>query len=123
MELAKATPSENRSSARIVVSDIRFEAAQEVVTLLEKLGATAVAVECDVSNEEDVVRLAKKTKSTFGKLNLLLISQQIKITGKHCLVDRAVEPATGFDRICDHVRLVADIGFDVNNTILVIRRK
>jgi len=74
MELAKATPSENRSSARIVVADIRFEAAQEVVTLLEKLGATAVAFECDVSmdfprsighhraNEEDVVRLAKKNQ-------------------------------------------------------------
>ncbi|HJP05390.1 MAG: SDR family oxidoreductase [Gammaproteobacteria bacterium] len=71
MELAKATPSENRSSTRIVVSDIRFEAAQEVVTSLEKLGATAVAFECDVSNEEDVVKLANKTKSTFGKLNLL----------------------------------------------------
>ena len=71
MEIAKATPSESRSSARIVVADIRFEAAQEVVTLLEKLGATAVAFECDVSNEEDVVRLAKKTESTFGKLNLL----------------------------------------------------
>ncbi|MDP6734360.1 MAG: SDR family oxidoreductase [Gammaproteobacteria bacterium] len=71
MELAKATPSENRSNTRIIVSDIRFEAAQEVVTSLEKLGATAVAFECDVSKEEDVVRLAKKTKSTFGKLNLL----------------------------------------------------
>ena len=82
MELAKATPSENRSSARIVVSDIRFEAAQEVVTLLEKLGATAVAFECDVSNEEDVVRLAKKTKSTFGELNLLFNVAGVTLTGK-----------------------------------------
>jgi len=62
MELAKATPPENRNSVRIVVADIRFEAAQEVVILLEKLGATAVAFECDVSNEEDVVRLAKKNQ-------------------------------------------------------------
>ncbi|MEC9375094.1 MAG: SDR family oxidoreductase [Pseudomonadota bacterium] len=80
IEIAKATPSENSGNAAIIIADIRFGAAQETAASLKKLGATAVAFECDISNEEDVARLAKKINSLFGKLNLLFNVAGVTLT-------------------------------------------
>ncbi len=47
-------------------------AAQQMVQELEKLGARAIAVQADVSNEEDVLRLFDAVDERFGALSALV---------------------------------------------------
>lgn len=57
-----------REGARVVVADI---SGAESVTA-SKLGAQAVAVRCDVSNEADVAAMIQAAYDTFGRLDAVL---------------------------------------------------
>jgi 3-oxoacyl-[acyl-carrier protein] reductase len=48
------------------------EAADKVVKYITDNGGTAIAVQADVSNEADVIRLFDETKNAFGKLDILV---------------------------------------------------
>ena len=50
---------------------MRLEPAQEIVSHLKELGVQAMAIECDITQEEEVINLAKRTQKNFGKVNLL----------------------------------------------------
>lgn len=57
--------------ARVVCADIRGDAAKETVRAIEEAGGTAVAAECDVSDEADVVALIETAVTQFGRLDIL----------------------------------------------------
>jgi|SRR3989344_6520713 len=62
-----------KEGATVVVNYIKSEdKAKEVVKEIEKLGSKAIAIGCDVSNEEEVKNMIDKTIKTFGKIDILV---------------------------------------------------
>jgi NAD(P)-dependent dehydrogenase (short-subunit alcohol dehydrogenase family) len=57
--------------ARVVCADISLERAQETVELIRKADGAAVAIECDVSAEEDVIAMLDAAVKHFGRLDIL----------------------------------------------------
>ncbi len=62
-----------KEGAKVVVNYIKSEKdAKDVVAEIKKLGSEAIAVKCDVSDEEHVKKMIEKTVSTFGKIDILI---------------------------------------------------
>ena len=57
--------------ARVVVADLRLDWAKETVRLIEAAGGTAVAVESDVSKEDDVIAAIAAAVEHFGRLDIM----------------------------------------------------
>jgi NAD(P)-dependent dehydrogenase (short-subunit alcohol dehydrogenase family) len=57
--------------ARVACADIRLEWVKETVRLIEGAGGAAVAFECDVSQEADVVSLVSAAVQQFGRLDIM----------------------------------------------------
>jgi NAD(P)-dependent dehydrogenase (short-subunit alcohol dehydrogenase family) len=57
--------------AQVVVADVDLERAKETVRLIEEAGGTAVADQCDVSQEADVEATIALAVSTFGRLDII----------------------------------------------------
>ena len=74
LELAKR-------GARIVVSDIRPEAAEETATLVRAAGAEAHAVACDVSRAAEVELLATEAETLLGGTDLLINNAGVAVSG------------------------------------------
>jgi len=61
------------AGAKVVVNYATSkEGADKVVKEITDNGGTAIAVQADVSNEADVIRLFEETKKTFGALDVLV---------------------------------------------------
>lgn len=58
--------------ARVVIADIKYEGAQETVSLLERNGAKGLALNVDISSQAQAIEMVKKTISTFGNLDILV---------------------------------------------------
>ncbi|KAK9810441.1 hypothetical protein WJX72_010780 [[Myrmecia] bisecta] len=59
-----------RAGARVVIADIQYEKAQK---LAAKLGAaSAVAIECDVREEDHIAKAIETAVSTFGGLDIMV---------------------------------------------------
>lgn len=58
--------------AKVVVSDLRAEAAQAVVDGIAAKGGSAVAVASNVAKEEDVQRMIDTAVTTFGTVDILV---------------------------------------------------
>ncbi|WP_341279627.1 SDR family oxidoreductase [Paenibacillus sp. FSL H8-0537] len=58
--------------AKVVVSDLRVEAAQTVVAAIEASGGQAVAIAANVAKEEDVHQLIDTTVATYGTVDILI---------------------------------------------------
>jgi NAD(P)-dependent dehydrogenase (short-subunit alcohol dehydrogenase family) len=61
----------SEEGARVVCADIRLEWAKETVRLVEGAGGTSLAVECDVSREDDVAALVRAAVEQFGRLDIM----------------------------------------------------
>jgi NAD(P)-dependent dehydrogenase (short-subunit alcohol dehydrogenase family) len=59
----------HREGARVVIADIRQAAAQMVA---QSLGESALAVACDVANDDNLERLVAATLSHFGRIDGLV---------------------------------------------------
>jgi NAD(P)-dependent dehydrogenase (short-subunit alcohol dehydrogenase family) len=57
--------------ARVACADIRLEWVKETVRLIEEAGGPAVGLECDVSQEADVVSLVAAAVEQFGRLDIM----------------------------------------------------
>jgi len=57
---------------QIVIADSAVATAEEAAGVVRAAGAEAVAVKCDVSQYEDVVRLVGDTVAQFGRLDILV---------------------------------------------------
>ncbi|WP_298864081.1 glucose 1-dehydrogenase [uncultured Sulfitobacter sp.] len=55
--------------AQVVVSDINSNHGAETVTMIEKVGGTAVLVPADVSKPDDVAALFDQAVATYGKID------------------------------------------------------
>jgi 3-oxoacyl-[acyl-carrier protein] reductase len=58
--------------AKIVITDINYEACLAVKAEIENAGGTAIAVKCDVTKREEVAALVQQTLQNFGKLDILV---------------------------------------------------
>jgi NAD(P)-dependent dehydrogenase (short-subunit alcohol dehydrogenase family) len=63
-----------QEGAHMVIGDINLEAAQKVI---REIGGKGLAVQMDVSVEEEVDRLAEKTLQAFGRADILVNSAGI----------------------------------------------
>ena len=61
-----------REGARVVVADIRDEAARAVAAECSSFGSDAVALHVDVAAEESTQRLAAQTIERFGRIDVLV---------------------------------------------------
>jgi len=57
--------------ARVVCADINVDAAKETAALIADAGGEAVAQQCDVSSEPDVVALVDSAIAAYGSLDVL----------------------------------------------------
>jgi len=86
-----------KSGANVVVNYNRSaEKAEEVVKEVEALGAKGLAVQCDVSNQEDVDKLLKEAVDTFGVVDILVNNAGVT---KDTLILRMKED--DWDRVLD----------------------
>ncbi|WP_413167355.1 7-alpha-hydroxysteroid dehydrogenase [Capilliphycus salinus ALCB114379] len=60
------------AGASIVISDLKLENAQEVAEDINSRGGKAIAVACDVTNEEDLENLVKDAIAAFGRITILV---------------------------------------------------
>lgn len=65
-----------REGAAVVVSSVRPESVSAAVRELQPLGRV-MGIPCDVSAEEDVVRLARETQAAFGRIDVLIANAGI----------------------------------------------
>lgn len=59
------------AGANVVCADIDLEGLKQTVASVEKIGRKALAVRCDVSNEDEVIEMVRQTVEMFGRLDIL----------------------------------------------------
>lgn len=60
------------AGAKVVVSNLTLAKAEQVVEKIKADGGEAVAVDCNVLDDNDLVRVVDFTLSTYGKINILI---------------------------------------------------
>lgn len=60
------------AGASVVVSNLTMEKAENVANAITANGGNAVAMQCDVSSDSDLVRLVEETRQKFGTINILV---------------------------------------------------
>jgi len=70
-----------RRGARVVVADIDADGAQRVATAIAESGGQAAASHVDVTQEQDITRLAEETASAYGRLDYQFNNAGIAIGG------------------------------------------
>ncbi len=60
------------AGAKVVVSNLTLEKAEQVVEKIKADGGEAVAVSCNVLDDRDLVKVVDFTLSTYGKINILI---------------------------------------------------
>lgn len=58
--------------ADVIVTGRTLSTLEKAVQGVEQLGRKALAVTCDVSKEEDVIKMVEKVKEVFGKIDILV---------------------------------------------------
>jgi NAD(P)-dependent dehydrogenase (short-subunit alcohol dehydrogenase family) len=101
--------------ARVVLADLRPEACRAVAADIEKAGGRAIAIECDVSREDDVRRAMAATESAFGGLSIVVNNAGINIVGlAHELTEAQWDSVMGVN--------VKGMFFAVKHAIPLLRR-
>ncbi|AGT32697.1 hypothetical protein M493_12250 [Geobacillus genomosp. 3] len=60
-----------REGAKVAVVDVDAKGIEETARLVNEAGGEAIAIPCDVSNEEQVKQAIQQTVNTFGKLTTI----------------------------------------------------
>lgn len=60
------------AGATVVIADLNLEKAQQLVAELEKNGTQALAVKCNILEDQSLVDLVELTVKTFGTVNILI---------------------------------------------------
>ena len=61
-----------QAGAHIVIGDLNLEKAQKVVAEIEQIGVRALAVQCNILDDQSLVNLVDLTVKTFGTVNILI---------------------------------------------------
>lgn len=60
------------AGAHIVIADLNIEKAQKVVEEVEQIGVRALAVQCNILDDQSLIDLVDLTVKTFGTVNILI---------------------------------------------------
>ena len=60
------------AGANIAIADLKLEDAQAAVKDIEALGVKALAVECNILKDDDLVNMVDKVVAEFGTVNILI---------------------------------------------------
>ncbi len=82
--------------ADVVVTGRTMSTLQQAVKLVEACGRKALAVPCDVSKEEDVIKLVETTMKACGRIDILVTVAGLAI--RHAAEDFVIED---FDKVMD----------------------
>ena len=77
--------------AKVVVSDYNLEAAEKTAKDINANGGKAIAIDCDVTNDEALVNLVDKTVKEFGSIEILVNNVGGGGAGKESPYDISVE--------------------------------
>jgi NAD(P)-dependent dehydrogenase (short-subunit alcohol dehydrogenase family) len=69
------------NGAKVIIADVRLNAAQETVGLIEAARGVAMAIETDVTKKADAQALAAQAKQAYGRIDILLNNAGIDIKG------------------------------------------
>lgn len=83
------------AGAAVTLADSNSEALAAAASALTAAGHRALAVVCDVSDEEQVVAMVQQTVSTFGRLDAAFNNAGIQVPP----CDAADEPVANFDKV------------------------
>ena len=83
------------AGAALVLADVNDDALRTATDELTAARHRALAVPCDVADEDQVAALLDRTVETFGRLDMAFKSAGIMLP----LADAADEPAENFDRV------------------------
>ncbi len=72
-----------REGARVVVVDLRLEAAQETVALIHQASGEAMALSGDMTKEDDVAGVVEEAVKIYGRIDVLHNNVGGSGTGKH----------------------------------------
>lgn len=61
-----------KEGAHVVVADININEAEEVVQEIKSNEGKAIAIEVDVTQSEELIKLVESTKTQFGKIDILV---------------------------------------------------
>ncbi|WP_372829934.1 SDR family NAD(P)-dependent oxidoreductase, partial [Psychrobacter maritimus] len=61
-----------QAGANIVIADLKLEDANKAAKEIEGYGVKALAVECNILRDEDLVAMVDKTVEVFGSINILI---------------------------------------------------
>jgi 3-oxoacyl-[acyl-carrier protein] reductase len=70
-----------REGAKVAVIDLNLHGAREVVREIENLGREAIAIQCDVGEEGQVISAVKTVENNFGRIDILVNNAGIMIGG------------------------------------------
>lgn len=70
-----------RNGARVVVSARRANKLNETVREIEREGGQGLAVQCDVSKEEEIIETVSQIVKSFGRLDVAIANAAIPMTG------------------------------------------
>jgi NAD(P)-dependent dehydrogenase (short-subunit alcohol dehydrogenase family) len=76
-----------RHGANVVCADVRRPWADETVGAIETAGGTALAVTCDVSRPDDVVRVVQSAADAFGRLDVMFNNAGIASSRRGILLE------------------------------------
>ena len=60
-----------QEGAKVVCADVKHEWVKDTVRMIEEAGGTGIAVECDVTKEQDVIDAVSTAVDTYGRLDIL----------------------------------------------------
>lgn len=83
------------AGAAVALADVDGSAAEAAADTLGRAGRKALAVACDVSDEEQVAAMVGRAVATFGRLDMAFNNAGIQVPPS----DAADEPAEVFDRV------------------------
>ena len=83
------------AGAAVVLADVDEQALRGATDRLTALGHQALAVVCDVADEDQVAVMVERTVTTFGRLDMAFNNAGIQVPPS----DAADEPGETFDRV------------------------
>ena len=71
----------SREGAKVVLSDLNIQSAQETQDIINKEGGDCITVQADVSSSQDCLNLVSKTIKHYGRIDILHNNVGIEIPG------------------------------------------
>ncbi|MFC2084860.1 SDR family oxidoreductase [Bacteroidota bacterium] len=71
-----------RNGAKVVISGRRENILKETVREIERENSQGLAIQCDVSKEEEIIEAVSQIVNSFGRLDVAIANAAVPMTGK-----------------------------------------